>query len=393
MDFLQEAQKIKSELITIRRYLHQNPELSFQEYNTAKYIAGLLQKWGLKVKTNVGGTGVIGLLSPSAQSPAKCVALRADMDALPIQEQTGKSYASKNSGVMHACGHDGNMTCVLGAARILSARRQELKSTVKFIFQPAEEVAGGAEAIIRAGALKNPTVAVIIGLHVNSALDAGKIGIKQGQMMASVDQFELTIIGESGHGAAPHKGVDAIAVSAEVITALQQVVSRKIDPLDPVVLTIGTINGGSRYNILADRVTMTGTVRTLNEKTHKNMPLLIEKIVKGVVSAFDAKYKLNYKILGVSLKNDEQVLVKVRAEAIKLLGTNGVRDLNCPSMGGEDFASYLQKVPGAFFYLGVKNQAKGTNFTWHHPRFDLDEEALPIGAAVLAQSAGSWTTR
>ncbi len=393
MNFLQEAKKLKAELVAIRRHLHQNPELSGQEYATSKYISGLLRKWGLKVKQVPNTTGIVGLLEPpttNGQRRTGCVALRADMDALPIQEETGKIYASRKSGVMHACGHDGNMTCVLGAARLLAQQKKQLRKTVKFIFQPAEEISGGAKSMIKGGVLKNPPVEMIMGLHVYMPLAAGTIGIKYGQMMAAVDEFTLTILGSGGHGAAPQRGVDAIAISGSVITALQQIISRQTDPLDPVVLTIGTINGGSRYNILADKVVMTGTVRTLNEQTHHSMPVTIEKVVKGVTAAFGATYRLEYKVLGCSLENNESVLDKIKYETGQLLGTEKVIILKRPSMGGEDFAAYLETVPGAFIYLGAGNPAKGIKYPWHHSRFDIDEEALPIGAAVLAESVWTW---
>jgi amidohydrolase len=392
MEFLKEANKIKKELIDIRRHLHRYPELSGREVKTAAYVAGLLKKWGLKVKTGVGGTGVIGILAPEAAKSGQatqCIAIRADMDALPIQEKKKTSYSSLAQGVMHACGHDGNMTCALGAARLLAAHKKELPRTVKFIFQPAEEVSNGAEEMIKAGALRQPAVDKIIGMHVYTLLPAGKVGIKYGQMMANVDQFNLTIIGEGGHGAAPQKGVDAIAVAAEVISGLQQVVSRQTDPADPVVLTIGKINGGTQYNILADRVVLDGTVRTLNDKTHKEIPVKIEKIVRGITAAFGARYILEYKVLGPALINNDAVVEDIRNAAAGILGEENVSLMTRASMGGEDFASYLLHIPGAFVYLGVGNKAKGITAPWHHPGFDLDEEALPVGAAVLAQSAWS----
>jgi amidohydrolase len=393
MNFLREAHKLKSELIKIRRHLHQYPELSNKEYKTGAYIASLLKKWGYKVKAKIGGTGVIGVLFPSTinnQLSTKCIAIRADMDALPIHEVTKKSFASLSKGIMHACGHDGNMTCALGAAKLLAVHQKELTKPVKFIFQPAEEISNGAERMIKAGALKDPLVEVIIGMHVYTLLPVGKIGLKYGQMMANVDEFSLTITGEGGHGAAPHKGVDAIAVAAEVITALQQVVSRQTDPADPVVLTIGMINGGTQYNILADKVVMKGTVRTLNDKTHQDMPKKIEKVVRGITAAFGARYQLEYKALGVALVNSNRIVDTIKDAAAKILGANNIVTIDRVSMGGEDFAGYLQQVPGAFVYLGVGNKAKGITYPWHHACFDLDEEALPVGAAVLAQSVWSW---
>ncbi len=378
---------MRDELIKIYRSLHQYPELGWQEYMTSKLIAETLKSLGLKVKTGIGKTGVVGLIKGSNN---KCIALRADMDALPIEEDTNLPYSSKNKGIMHACGHDANMTCVLGAAMILMEHVHELQGKIKFIFQPNEENANGAQSMIEEGVLENPSVDTIIGVHVHSGIPTGKIGIKYGQMMAAVDAFTITIFGEGGHGAYPHKGVDAIVVAAQVISNLQNIVSRQIDPLLPAVISVGTVQGGSQFNILADKVVMKGTVRTLDEKLHKKIPQMMKRTIAGVTNSMGASYKLDYKVIGHSLVNDDKVNDLIKQVAISNLGVNNVVNMDKPSMGGEDFAAYLSKVPGAFIYLGVADRKRKTNYPWHHPKFMVDENALLLGAELLADVAKEY---
>ena len=312
-----EVEEIKKKIIGIRRKIHQYPELGNEEFRTAKLIEQTLKQAGIKTK-RVGKTGVVGLLSSpcpirlrrsrrasSVFGSSGCLALRADIDALPLQETSSKSYASKINGKMHACGHDANTAMVLGAALLLSEKKKDFSGKVKFIFQPNEESAGGARALIDADVLDNPKVDAIIGIHVNPHLSTGQIGIRHGEMFAAVDRFSLRIIGEGGHGAAPHEGKDAITIASQVIQALQNIVSRQIDPVEPVVITVGTIKGGERFNILAQEVEMTGTVRTLNEKIHKRIPQIIEKTVSGICSTWGAKYELDYEVIGYPLTNSE----------------------------------------------------------------------------------------
>ncbi|MFH1784471.1 MAG: M20 family metallopeptidase [bacterium] len=380
--------KFEGKLISLYRKLHQNPELGWQEHGTARIIAGHLKSLGIKTKTRVGKTGVLGLTSTKG---SKCIALRADMDALPIKEQTRLSYASKNKGIMHACGHDANMSCVLGAASLLA--KDKLDGSVKFIFQPNEETSNGAHTMIKAGALKNPRVDAIVGVHVHSGIPAGKIGIRYGQMMAAVDEFTITIFGEGGHGALPHKGVDAVLTASNVISQLQSIVSRQIDPLSPAVISIGTIKGGTRFNVIADKVTMSGTVRTVNEKMHKRIPYLMKRTIEGITRSMGAKYKLDYKGIGASLVNDDKINDLIKEVAIEELGSKNIVTVNRPSMGGEDFSAYLERVPGAFIYIGVGNKKKNISYPWHHPKFMIDESALSTGARLLAGVARKYLSR
>lgn len=383
-------EKLKDKLIKIYRFLHQYPELGWKEYKTSKLIAKHLRKSGLKVKEGVGKTGVVGLL---ANPTNKCIALRADMDALPIKEETNLAYSSKNKGVMHACGHDGNMTSVLGAAMILAKEQNNLKGKVKFIFQPNEETSNGARSMIEAGVLRNPFVNAIIGIHVHPGIPTGKIGIKYGQMMAAVDEFTITILGEGGHGALPHKSVDAIVVASQVISQLQNIVSRQIDPLTPAVISVGTINGGSRFNVIADKVVMNGTVRTVNESLHRKIPQMMRRTIAGITESMGARYKLDYKVIGKPLINDDRINDLIKEVAVRQLGAVNVVSVKKPSMGGEDFSAYLDKTPGAFIYLGVGSKKRKTNYPWHHSRFMIDDNALLLGAQLLAGVAKEYLSR
>lgn len=383
-EFLVEAKTLKEQLIEWRRDFHQHPELGFEEVRTSTIVANYLESLGLEVKRNVGKTGVVALLR--GENPGPTIGLRADMDALPIQDQKENvPYRSKIDGKMHACGHDAHTAMLMGAATILS-RGPLKKGNIKFIFQPAEEGEGGAELMIKEGCLDNPKVDVMAGLHVNTGIDTGKITVTEGEIgCASADTFELTVIGSGGHAAHPHQTVDAIAVSGEVITSLQQIVSRQIPPIDSVVITIGTIEGGTATNIIAPTVKMTGTVRTLNPKLRKLLPTKMENVIKGITAAFGATYEFKYNFGFPSIINDLRLRDMVEEVAELVLGKG-----NCsrekPSLGGEDFAFYSEKVPSIFFRLGVGNDAM-ERYPGHHPKFDIDENALPYGSAMLARFA------
>lgn len=375
----EEAGRLDVQLRSWRRDLHMHPELGFAEHRTAALAAAHLQSLGLEVQTGVAGTGVVGLLRGRGE---RTVALRADMDALPIQETTGAPYASQTPGVMHACGHDGHVAMLLGAATILAGIRQDLPGNVKFIFQPAEESPGGARPMIEAGVLDNPRVDAIFGAHLWAELPAGTIGVRYGTMMAAVDQFRILIKGEGGHGAAPHQAVDAVSVAAQAVLSLQTIVSRQIDPLEPVVLTIGTINGGYRHNVIADRVELTGTVRTLSEKARAEMPLRIERTLRGITEASGAGYELAYERVYPETINAAEPTRLVARIAAEIAGEERVIEEEAPEMGSEDFSFFLKEVPGTFFMVGIANLEKGIVHPHHHPAFDIDETALVTGTAV-----------
>lgn len=384
-EILKKAQEINEELIRIRRDIHAHPELGFEEKRTSELVACELKKLGLEVKTNVGITGVVGLLRGS--NPGKTVLLRADMDCLKIEEQNDVEYKSQNKGLMHACGHDAHTTWLLGAAMILSEFRDKINGNIKFLFQPAEEFGGGALKVIEEGVLENPHVDAAFGAHIWPTLEDGKIGIKEGPLMAATDFFELTIHGKGGHGAQPDACIDPIAIGCQVYNSLQTIVSRRVSPFDSVVLTIGKFCAGSSYNIIPDNVEMAGTVRTLNEEVRKKMPKMIENIIKGLVEANDASYEFEYQMDHPCVMNEKNMNDIVAEAASSLLGKETVKRLEIGSMTGEDFAHIQSKVPGAFFWVGTHCEEKGLDKPLHNCEFKIDENMIHKASAVLAECA------
>ena len=386
------SDKYSKQMITLRRHLHQIPETGLLEFETKKSMAAQLKKIGLKVNTDVWRTSIVAMLEGQKQAP--CVAIRSDMDALPVTEKTGLFYASKNRGCMHACGHDAHMAMVWGAAKILTHFRSELPGYVKFLFQPSEEEPpGGAMPMIAAGALEKPKVHVIFGLHVDPTIPAGKVGLKKGPMMAKVDDFNLTVVGKSGHAARPHETVDAIIVASELVTALQTISSRMVNPLDPVILTIGKMEGGTARNIIADHVTLFGTARVLYDKLGEKIPGMIKRIADGICKAHGATYVLDYRVGYPVLANDPDIIDIYEHVLTIMHGKKSVQIKNRPGMGAEDFACYLQEVPGAMFLLGIRNKSIGADKPWHHPEFKIDEKVIPIGASLLAAATIEYFER
>ena len=375
---------ISSRLVEIRRHIHAHPELSGEEYQTAAFIAGVLSANGLHVEEGIGRTGVIGELK-GTQSSDNILAIRTDMDALPIQERTSLEYASRIPGVMHACGHDIHTTVGLGTAMILSQIASELGGKVRFIFQPAEEIAQGANWMVKDGVMNN--VAAILGLHVFPSIPAGSIGIRYGALTAAADDLEIIIIGESGHGARPHEAIDAIWIASQVITSLQQAISRTQNPLRPVVLSIGKISGGRAPNVIADRVQLLGTVRSLHPETRNNLPDWIEKIVANVCNSYNAKYQVNYRQGVPSVQNDNILTQLLQSAAEEAWTNERVQILPEPSLGAEDFSIYLEHAPGAMFRLGVGYEERIINHPLHHPQFEVDESAIMTGVVTLAYAA------
>jgi len=378
------SKSMSEELRTLRRDFHQFPELSFKEFETARKIAIYMKELGYEVKENVGKTGVVALLKGAKENPT--VALRADMDALPVKEMTGLSYASKNDGVMHACGHDIHVTCALGAAKILASLKDGLQGSVKFIFQPAEEINAGAKAMIDDGVLENPNVSMIFGLHNNPEIPVGKVGLKEGPLMAAVDSTFITVIGQGGHAAYPHRVIDPIVCASSVIVNLQTIVSRNVDPQKSAVISFGSINGGMANNVIPDEVKLAGTVRTFDEGLRDSIEGWMKRTVENTASGLGCKVEFNYRRdLPPVVNHPEATKIALRA-AQKVFGEDGII-LPTPSMGGEDFALYQKKVPGCYFWLGVGNPDIDAVHPWHSPHFKADEEAFPLGAALLALSA------
>ncbi|NEO11038.1 MULTISPECIES: M20 family metallopeptidase [unclassified Moorena] len=373
------AQEIAPRLIEIRRHLHSHPELSGQEHQTAAYVAGVLSSCGVHVQEGIGKTGLIGELIGGTDE--RLVALRTDMDALPITEQTCLDFASHQPGVMHACGHDVHTTVGLGTAMVLSQLGETFPGNTRFLFQPAEEIAQGANWIVKDGGMKD--VSAIFGLHVFPSIPAGSIGIRYGALTAAADDLEIVIMGESGHGARPHQAIDAIWIAAQVITTLQQAISRTQNPLHPMVLTIGQISGGRAPNIIADQVQLVGTVRSLHPQTYADLPNWIEKIVANVCNGYGARYHINYQRGVPSVQNDLALTQLLEAAAKEAWGSDRVLIIPEASMGAEDFSVYLQHAPGSMFRLGVGFQNK-INYPLHHPLFAVNESAIVTGVVTLA---------
>jgi len=373
------------EILRTRRFLHMNPELSNREFETSKLIAAKLMALGLEVRTGIAKTGIVALLA--GDQDGITVACRADMDALPIQEQTNAPYRSLNPGVMHACGHDIHMSIALGTAMVMNALRDRLNGNIKFIFQPAEEGApageeGGAPLMIKEGVLDNPPVAAIFGLHV-MPLELGKIAFSPGAIMASSDRFEITIKGQSSHVANPHEGKDAITLAAQVILGIQTIVSRSLPPTDPAVVSIGKIDGGLRSNIIADEVRMEGTVRTLSERNRSKIQGLMEDIVKGITSSYGADYDFIYSRGSSPVYNHPQLAKVMIPTLYRVLGEDNVEGIT-PQMVAEDFSAYCQKIPGFFFFLGVKPPQQKSMAPLHSPLFNPDERSISIGIKVMS---------
>ncbi|MDD1414787.1 M20 family metallopeptidase [Dolichospermum sp. ST_con] len=375
---------IAPRLVEIRRHIHAHPELSGKEYQTAAFVAGVLSANGLHVEEGIGRTGVIGELQ-GTQVSDRMLAIRTDMDALPIQERTSLEYASRIEGVMHACGHDIHTTVGLGTAMVLSQIAPELGGKVRFLFQPAEEIAQGASWMVEDGVMNN--VAAILGLHVFPSIPAGSVGIRYGALTAAADNLEIIIIGESGHGARPHEAIDAIWIAAQVITSLQQAISRTQNPLRPVVLSIGQINGGRAPNVIADKVHLLGTVRSLHPETRDKLPQWIENIVSNVCNSYNAKYQVNYRRCVPSVQNDNALTQLLQSSAEEAWSNERVQILPEPSLGAEDFSVYLEHAPGSMFRLGVGYEDRMINHPLHHPQFEVDESAIITGVVTLAYAA------
>lgn len=385
------AESLRAKLIACRRELHQNPELSNREEQTARFIVARLKEInGVEdIKINVARHGVTALLRGTKPGGSKTVvAVRADIDALPIQETIDVPYKSKNAGVKHACGHDVHTTVALGVAEVLASMREEFSGTIKFIFQPAEEGApageeGGARLMIKENVLDNPKPAAIFGLHVLPTVEVGTISFNSGATMASSDKFVAYIRGKKVHGAYPHDGVDAIAVAAEAVTALQLIRSRKIDATEPLVISVGMISGGNRFNIIADEVRLEGTMRTLNEDVRRKAQGFMRETLRGVTSAHGASFDLQFEENAAVTFNDPQLVAATLPTIERIIGKNNITERK-PQMGAEDFAYYQKVVPGFFYFLGVGNRAKGITAMIHTPEFDVDEDSIVIGVRVMS---------
>ena len=377
------AKEQESYVIQCRHYLHSHPELSTKEVNTTRFIKEELEKMGVEVQEFEGITGCVGTIK--GDKPGKTVMLRADIDALPITENPGKSYCSLNPGVMHACGHDCHTSMLLGAAKILSSHRDEIHGTVKLIFQMAEEIGRKSEEYVKRGALKG--VDAIFGMHIWSAVPAGKVNFESGERMACSDRFTIKIHGKSSHGSAPHEGKDAIIAGAAAVQALQTIPSRINNPFNALVVTVGIFNGGTKENIIADQAELTGTVRAFNREFRNSMPEVIKSVVEPVVKGYGCSAEVDYYFGPSPLINDHEDLVQIaRGAASKEMGEDALIPLK-KMTGAEDFSVYMESVPGVFGYLGCRNEEKGITAAHHHPAFDVDEDVLYHGTGIYVQFA------
>ncbi|MDJ0648713.1 MAG: M20 family metallopeptidase [Xenococcaceae cyanobacterium MO_188.B19] len=374
---------LQNQLVEWRRSIHQKPELGFEEIITADFISRKLQEWQIPHQTQIAKTGIVATIE--GKRPGKVLAIRADMDALPIQEANQVPYRSLHDGKMHACGHDGHVAIALGTAYYLSQHREVISGTVKIIFQPAEEGPGGAKPMIEAGVLKNPDVDAIIGLHIWNNLPLGTIGVRSGALMAAVECFRCTILGKGGHGAMPDQTIDSIVVASQIVNALQTIVARNVNPLDCAVVTVGTLHGGTALNVIADSTTMSGTVRYFNPQLEQFIGERIEAIIAGVCQSHGATYDLDYWQLYPPTINHPEIAKLVGTIATEVVETPLGVVPECQTMGGEDMSFFLQQVPGCYFFLGSANPDRDLAYPHHHPRFDFDESVLSMGVEIFVR--------
>jgi amidohydrolase len=376
-------QDVLAEVVATRRDLHEHPELGFEERRTAELVARRLEALGFEVHTGIGRTGVVGVLRGAR--PGKTIMLRADMDALPLEEENDVPYRSHTPGTMHACGHDGHVAILLGAARVVMSRRDEVAGTVCFLFQPAEEGKGGARAMVEDGVLERFGIERAYGLHLASAHPVGQVGFREGPFYASSDSIEITIEGKGGHGASPHLSIDPVYVASQFVIAVQQIVSRQVDPIEPAVVTIGAINGGTTHNVIPSRVRLLGTVRAFNAGVRAAMAERIERVLRGVCESSGASYTFEYLWRYPVTSNDAEQTRYARALAEKIAGPAQVAEVP-RLMGAEDFSFFAERVPACFFTLG-SNGGEASAFPHHHARFDIDESALATGVRMMAALA------
>ena len=381
-----EVKAAQQELLAIRRHLHAHPELSGNEHQTAALVAGELRKLGWRVQEGVGRTGVLAELGPGG---GPVVALRVDMDALPVEERTGLPYASLHQGLMHACGHDIHTTVGLGVARILAPLAEELGGTVRLLFQPAEETAQGAAWMVADGAMQG--VDALFGVHVFPSLSVGTIGVRSGSLTAAAGELEVEVLGEGGHGARPHQSTDAIWIAARVVSGLQEAISRRLDALHPVVVSFGRIEGGKAFNVIADHVRLLGTVRCLDLELHAQLPCWIEETVQAICKGYGGEARVRYRCISPPVHNDPELTQLLADEAVELLGRPQVEWLEQPSLGAEDFAELQRDTPSTMFRLGVAGPKGCTPL--HSNTFAADEAAVGVGVEVLSASLLTWLER
>lgn len=379
-----EIRAIADQIVAWRRHLHRYPELGFQEEKTTAFIQQQLTAWGIDYEAGLAKTGIVATIQGLPGDHT--LGIRADMDGLPVQEENEVDYCSQHPGKMHACGHDGHTAIALGTAYYLHQYRHSFRGTVKIIFQPAEEGPGGAKPMLEAGLLEKHPLDGILGLHLWNNLPLGTVGVRTGPLMAAVELFDCEILGKGGHGAMPEQTVDAVVVGAQVVNALQTIVARNINPLDSAVVTVGEFKAGSTRNVIADRAQLRGTIRYFNPQVESVIGDRLETLIKGVCDGHGAQYRLNHWRLYPPVINDRALAELVRAIALEVVETELGVVPECQTMGGEDFSFFQEQVPGCYFFLGAANAEKGLAFPHHHPRFNFDETALPVGVEMFARA-------
>lgn len=386
IDFLTEAQTLREELVARRRDFHQHPEIAFEEVRTAGIVADELNKLGLEVQTGIGKTGVVGILEGDSDGPT--VLVRADMDALPIHEENETDYISTVDGKMHACGHDGHTSVALGVAKLLNQHRDKINGRVKFVFQPAEEIGGGAKAMIADGVLNDPKPDVSVGLHLWNELPLGTVGITEGPIMAMPGKFEIKITGRGGHGGQPHLTNDPVVCAAQMAMAFQTIVSRKADPLDTAVVSVTKIEGGTAFNAIPDSASLGGTLRVFRREVLEMVTQQIEHIAHHTAIAMGCEAEVEMEVFSFPVSNHADVVKRVKPAFGEMLGDDKL--VAERTMAAEDMSLFMDDIPGLFFFVGSRNDELGLNYGHHHPRFDFDEDALPLAAGLLAAAVAEY---
>ena len=389
IDIKRIVQAVVPQMLHTRRELHAHPELSFQEHRTSQLIAETMRSLGIDVTDGIAGTGVVGLIAGAHSGPT--LMIRADIDALPIHEASTSAYTSQNPGIMHACGHDGHTAVLLTVAKILSEHRSRIAGQIKLVFQPAEETMEGANRMLTDRVMDNPHVDRVLGFHLWNPLEVGQIGIRTGPIFASADEFKLIIHGKGGHGALPHQAIDPILISAHLISGLQALISRESPPSKPAVLTIGTIHGGSAYNVIADSVEMTGTLRTLDEDLRQTLLRRIPEVAAGITSSLQGSFGFELIRGCPPVDNDANVAAFVSDVASNLLGNANLIAVE-PATTGDDISFFLNEAPGCYFLVGSSNSSRGLDASHHSPNFDFDEQALSIATELLISCVFEYMT-
>ncbi|MBY0755176.1 amidohydrolase [Clostridium sardiniense] len=391
INFRDEANKIKEDLIAIRRDIHMHPEVGFEEVRTSTLIKDFLKNEGIEYR-EVAGTGVCGLIKGTKEGAVKTVALRGDMDALPIQDKKVCEYSSKVPGKMHACGHDAHTTILLGVAKLLNENKHLFSGNVKLLFEPAEETTGGASVMIEEGVLENPRVDKVFGLHVTEDLECGKIKIKKGVVNAASNPYKIKVIGSGGHGASPNTTVDPIVIGANIVSTLQTIVSREISPVNPSVITVGSFHAGTAQNIIPGEAEITGIIRTMTPEDRKFVCERLCEVSEGIAKTGRGSAEVIIEESYPCLINNDECVDIVKDAAIKILGSENVVEQKAPSMGVESFAYFAMERDAAFYFLGTANQSKGTFRSAHSSLFDIDEDAIPLGVAIQCEAAFNYLT-